>query len=253
MSDPISQPDIADRQLLVNAPRVGTWTEIGQAEVTYTIFGKAKVRIIRKNDKARRTRMLLVALAGAILAVAAWQGWVATRQTEPVQAGPELSQTATVPVQAAPATQPENIAPVQSAVEPRPITVPAAAMSKPAINQKPAIPQQQPAALVADEQAVAKPAPARRPKAATQGEAVAAESGTPKAPAEKTSLSRATPPSQPAVPAVATPPSVKTVERPAASNAAAASPTVPSTKEAAPTVSPAGERQPATPVNMQSK
>ncbi len=249
MSDPISQPDIADRQLLaINAPRVGTWTEIGEAEVTYTIFGKAKVRIIRKNDKARRTRILLVALAGSILAVAAWR-WVATQQTEPVQASPEAPQAVTAPVQVAPVTQPENIAPVQTAVETQPVTMPA-----PAISQKPAVAQQQSAGLAADEQAVAKPAPARRPKAAaTQGEGVSAESGTPKAPAEKTSLSRATPPSQPAVPAVATPPSVKTVERPAASSAAAASPTVPSTKEAAPAVSPVGEKQPEPPVNMQSK
>ncbi len=248
MSDP-SQPDIADRQLLaINAPRVGTWTEIGEAEVAYTIFGKAKVRIIRKNDKARRTRMLLlVALAGSILAVAAWR-WVASQQTEPVPASPDAPQAVIAPVQVAPVTQPENVVPVQTAVETQPATI-----SKPAINQKPAVRQQQPG-LVADEQAVAKPAPARRQKAAvTQGEEGAADSGTPKAPAEKTSLSRATPPSQPALPAVATPPSAKTVERPAAGNAATASPAVPSTKEAAPAVPPAGERQPATPVNMQSK
>ncbi len=52
MSHEINQLDIPDRQLQASTAqsKASTWTDIGEAQITYTIFGKAKVRIIRKHD-----------------------------------------------------------------------------------------------------------------------------------------------------------------------------------------------------------
>jgi len=60
MSHEINQLDIPDRQLQASTAqsKASTWTDIGEAQITYTIFGKAKVRIIRKHDNARRTFLL---------------------------------------------------------------------------------------------------------------------------------------------------------------------------------------------------
>jgi hypothetical protein len=64
-----SQLDSVDRQkLLQDTPhQESEWTEIGRAEVTLTLFGKAKVHVIRKHDSARRAWMI----AGISLAVIA--------------------------------------------------------------------------------------------------------------------------------------------------------------------------------------
>jgi hypothetical protein len=83
MSHEISQLDIADRQLLPKQ-KVNIWTEIGEAEITYTIFGKAKVRIIHEHDKLRRN-ILLSTLGIALLSAIFWQGWVAFQQREAEQ------------------------------------------------------------------------------------------------------------------------------------------------------------------------
>ena len=52
----ISQYDIPDRQLLAAKAQssVGRRKDIGEAVITHTIFGKARVRIIREQDKIRR-------------------------------------------------------------------------------------------------------------------------------------------------------------------------------------------------------
>lgn len=63
------------------------WTDIGEARVTHTIFGGAKVRITRKRDKVRRALLLAVVSASAALA-AIQQGWISIQQAE-------LQQTAT--------------------------------------------------------------------------------------------------------------------------------------------------------------
>jgi hypothetical protein len=69
------QHDISDRQLMnANSQiKASEWTEIGQAEVVHTIFGKAKVRIIRKHDKMRRALYWLA--LGVMLAIT-WEGWI---------------------------------------------------------------------------------------------------------------------------------------------------------------------------------
>ena len=69
------QHDISDRQLMNGNSQIkaSEWTEIGQAEVVHTMFGRAKVRIIRKHDKMRRALYWLA--LGVMLAIA-WEGWV---------------------------------------------------------------------------------------------------------------------------------------------------------------------------------
>lgn len=72
-------------------PRVSMSREIGEAQIVHTIFGKAKVRIIRKHDKMRRALWWAgVAGAAAIAAVAWQQGWFAPQQTEPQQSADAL-------------------------------------------------------------------------------------------------------------------------------------------------------------------
>jgi hypothetical protein len=105
----ISQFDISDRQLLaVNAqPRAGMRSDIGEAKITRTIFGKAKVSVIREQDKKRRA-WLLTALVVMALATAAWQWWVISQEVEPLEPPPlPLSQRIRV---SAPVFQPEEAA-----------------------------------------------------------------------------------------------------------------------------------------------
>jgi cytoskeletal protein RodZ len=84
MSHETGQLDSVDRQLLETGapPKASEWTEIGEAEIVYTIFGKAKVRIIRKHDKMRSGLFLLVML---VIVVVAWQGWVLYERSESMQ------------------------------------------------------------------------------------------------------------------------------------------------------------------------
>lgn len=86
MSHDNSQLDISDRQLLPPAsPSV--WTEIGEAEITHNIFGRARVRIIRKHDNARRALWLVAIVA---IAAIAWQGWIAFRPVDSSQSADSL-------------------------------------------------------------------------------------------------------------------------------------------------------------------
>lgn len=84
MTQENEQPDIPDRQLLrTNAgPRMSYSREIGEATITHTIFGKAKVRIVRRYDSVRRV-LWLAAMVG--VAAVAWQVW---RLSQPVEAMP---------------------------------------------------------------------------------------------------------------------------------------------------------------------
>jgi hypothetical protein len=79
MSQVIGQLNISERQMLMNTPpKVSDWTEIGTAEITHTIFGRAKVRIIRKHGKVNSS-LLLMTLAA--IAVVAWLGWFVFQRT----------------------------------------------------------------------------------------------------------------------------------------------------------------------------
>ncbi len=84
-----SQLDSVDRQkLLQDTPhQEGEWTQIGKAEVTLTIFGKAKVHVIRKHDSARRAWMIAgisLAVIAALVAAYMLGGEDAPAPVEPV-------------------------------------------------------------------------------------------------------------------------------------------------------------------------
>jgi hypothetical protein len=109
MAYEISQFDLADRQLLTGSARPATrmCTEIGNAQVTQSIFGTARVRIICAHDRIRRVRMLSALLAITI-AIAIWQ---LTEYGEQLFAPPPAeSVNATVQV-SPPAFMPEYIPP----------------------------------------------------------------------------------------------------------------------------------------------
>ncbi len=83
MSHDTGQLDISDRLTMASniQPKASEWTEIGQAEVIHTIFGNAKVRIVRKHDKFRRIFFLLATMA---IVVVFWESWVLIQQYAPV-------------------------------------------------------------------------------------------------------------------------------------------------------------------------
>ena len=77
MKQEIGQLDIPNGQLLDTGgqSKVSYSREIGEAQIVHTIFGKAKVRIVRKHDGFRRA-LWWMALAAVVLEVATWQGWL---------------------------------------------------------------------------------------------------------------------------------------------------------------------------------
>lgn len=106
MRHEISQLDIPHRQLLASNAQPIVWTEIGEAQITHTIFGRAKVRIIRKNDNYRRG-VWLTGMVAAAIAAAAWQGLFTSQPSESLQSA-DLPPPVSVREQ--PAFQFENIA-----------------------------------------------------------------------------------------------------------------------------------------------
>ena len=136
MNHEISQLDIPDRQLLASNTRPNIWTEIGEAQITHTIFGRAKVRIIRKNDN--RHRIFWVAgIAVLAIAAAAWQGLFTSQQPEEVQSSDQPAVGAKEPVRA-PAIQSEKIASPEAPPEAmKELSAPIQAeIDKPAIPEK---------------------------------------------------------------------------------------------------------------------
>jgi FtsZ-interacting cell division protein ZipA len=81
MNNETGQLDIADRLMIATDAQAkpSEWTEIGQAEIIHTIFGKAKVRVIRKNQKIRR---IFIILATVALLALVWEGWILFKQYE---------------------------------------------------------------------------------------------------------------------------------------------------------------------------
>lgn len=81
--------EIPDRRLLADdaKPKVVRPTDIGEAKVIRTIFGASKIRLIRKQDKVRRTG-LLATLAASVMVAAGWQWWVALQQAERLASHP---------------------------------------------------------------------------------------------------------------------------------------------------------------------
>jgi len=94
----ISQFDISSRQLITgqNSRQAGDYTDIGEAQVVSTLFGNAKVRIIRKQKNSSRPWWVLAILVFASgIGVAVWLEF-SQPQTEPLQdMAPSASKNAT--------------------------------------------------------------------------------------------------------------------------------------------------------------
>jgi cytoskeletal protein RodZ len=105
----ISQFDIQDRQLMASdlQPKTAKASDIGEAKVTRTFFGRARVRVIRAQDRKRRT-WLLAALLVMAAAAAAWQGWVIVQRVENEPPPVPLSERISV---SPPVFRPAHIAP----------------------------------------------------------------------------------------------------------------------------------------------
>lgn len=252
MSYEIDMPDIQLPSTDAK-PRAGTWTEIGKAEITHTIFGKAKVRIIREHDRTRRAR-LLAALMLTALAAAAWLGWIASQQTEPQQSAAPLPPVSAKVQESAPAFQPENVASpaMQTIAESKPITPPLTEVNKPAIAQKE---PHQSQGSKGDEQITVKPVKSPALKTSKpQMETPATDNNATKNQTDKPLPPKLPSPNQPVATAVAIPPATKQVAQPPASSPVAVHPlAVPLVKEGNTTQSPAGNIQPTDPVNSPGK
>ena len=123
----ISQFDIQDRELHAGDPQPKTVkaSDIGEAKVTRTFFGRARVRVIRAQDRKRRAWLLTVLLV-IVAAAAAWQGWVIVQRVENEPPPVPLSERIWVsppvfrPARIAPDPQPSNRRPeslIQSEID----------------------------------------------------------------------------------------------------------------------------------------
>ena len=265
MMHEISQLDIPNRQELTAnlEPRVSYSKEIGEATITHTIFGRAKVRITRKYDNLRRA--LWWALLVAVAAVA-WQAWLVFHPAEPLPSADSMSpvdeqeqETRKVP-QHVPAP-PETIA-TPAAVplaESKPVIPPATEVAKPAIIQKSA-PQPAPS-LRATGPIPAKPVVVPKPVLANQPITPVKPQSAPLAASSVSALNqpgkplpaKPVPTSQPVAPAAVLPHAALPAAHPAASSPAMAAPLASPIREASPTQAPAGVQKPAESVSAPGK
>ena len=145
MSHDIDRLDIHERQRLVDdtQPRGNVWTDIGEAQVTHTIFGKARVRIHRRQDAVRRAgRWTILGIAVTVGAV--WLAWISSQQPEITPATSPVPEAApSVPVSM---TQPEPVRAAEKLPTPvaEPRTILPAEIAKSPIAQKPPVIQKSP-------------------------------------------------------------------------------------------------------------
>jgi cytoskeletal protein RodZ len=234
-----SQFDISAIQLRESKtqPKVSFSREIGDAQIIHTIFGRAKVRIIRKNDKLNRVLLLVAAVVVTAIAAVVWQGWFASQQIEPQQNADPIPSVSAEANANTLASSPENMtAPAGSPlVKSEPITPPPTETGKPAIIQNNA--PQQAIGLKDTRPKTAKPVTIK-PKPVTV-EPLPTDKPRPLAPSRRT-----------VTPAVATPAAVQ----PAASGpAAVAPPADPSDKQDTAIKSSVDDKQLSEPINVQSK
>ena len=145
MSHDIDRLDIHERQRLVDdtQPRGSVWTDIGEAQVTHTIFGKARVRIHRRQDAVRRAWRWMI--LGVVVTVGAvWLAWISSQQPEITPATSPVPEAApSVPVSM---TQPEPVRAAEKLPTPvaEPRTILPAEIAKSPIAQKPPVIQKSP-------------------------------------------------------------------------------------------------------------
>jgi hypothetical protein len=253
-----SQFDISGIQLRESKtqPKVSFSREIGDAQIIHTIFGRAKVRIIRKNDKLNRALLLTAAVVVTAIAAVVWQGWFASQQIESQQNADPIPSVSAETNASTPASSPENVTPPAGSplVKSEPITPPPAETGKPAIIQNNA--PQQPIGLKDTRPKTAKPVTIKPkpvtveplPTDKTQTVPATANNNVLKNPADKTRPPA--PAKKPVAPAVATP----AAAQPAASSpAAVAPPADPSDKQDTAIKSTVEDKQLSDPINIQSK
>lgn len=75
MSNEVEQQAAVGRKssASVQSPGEKKWTDIGEAQIVETIFGKAKIRITHKHDGVRRAGLIGLLLAGLAMAILIWQ------------------------------------------------------------------------------------------------------------------------------------------------------------------------------------
>ena len=267
MGNEISQFDIPGRQLPAGSAQASNWSDIGEAKITRTIFGRTKVRVVRKQDKILRA-WLLGALAVTVIAIAAWQGWVALQHSKLFEVLPPLSERISV---SPPVYQSETTAPAapRSSGKGRPESVIQAEidsmLSNP--NARPPRPTSANAAEpMTAKQVTAQPLIAGKPQAAplaTNTGASTKQTGTTNQTTVTQSHPKPSAPIQPAVPAVATTsatqPASPAVSTPAATHPAAskpapvAAPAEPSSKKDTSAPASAGNNQPADPATAKTQ
>lgn len=146
-----------------------TWTDIGEAQITHTIFGKARVRITRKNDRVRRSLLFAVMTISAALA-AIQQGWISIQQTELQQSAvTKLGWSFAEPIRslAVPPVS-ASLMDATSAAKGKPVALPQPETRNAPIAQKSAPPQQpiKTPETVAAKLATPQPLSVSRPQAA---------------------------------------------------------------------------------------
>lgn len=179
MSSEIGHADITDRQLIqTGAPaRKSLSREIGEAEVVHTLFGRARVRIIRKEDGFRHNLWWIV-LAVMLTAVAVQIWLIAQHDDETVVevVMPVMQDAASAPVATeAQARDPEPAARTPAArtavvapIVPPPAATPARPPQAPVASRPPPgpVPADVRAAMPAPAPAPARPAAQPQPRSA---------------------------------------------------------------------------------------
>lgn len=117
----LDQPLVSD-----TPPRAGVWTDIGEAEVSNTLFGTATVRIHRRRDALRSAYLWTLAML-LLVVVAVWTVRDMARQPEIIEVvPPALPLASSAPaVSTVPPAMPRfgsPIAPVQDEPAERDIT-----------------------------------------------------------------------------------------------------------------------------------
>lgn len=264
MSHEISQLEISGIQLRDSKtqPKVSHSREIGEAQIIHTIFGKAKVRIIRKHDSYWRTLWLALAFIVSATSTYFLQTWYATRQAETVRAAAVV--TPPLPVAAAESVSPPGVqnevasaalpAGVAATATPAPVAVtspaivqkavppPQTAMTTPALaTPKPAVVAPKPVAIQPKAVPVVQSAVAGLPQTPSVGAAVA----VPKPQALPPTAAKPLPPKQPLLPAATATVVAKT-------GAAASSPAVtaaPAAQDKQDAAAPIADKQLSSPVS----
>jgi len=251
MGHEISQFDIPDRQLLAGKaqPRSDMRMDIGEAKITRTIFGRAKVRVIREQDKKRRAWLLTV-LALMAIAAAVWQGWIAFQQMQ--SAAPPLSLNERIRV-SPPAFQPEAIPETPPSVRDRQRTQTQIVIDSMTTRREPAPKPplgSKPSGQLAEKSVTGEPLAAKPLTAKPQTAPLATNNSPSKNQPDLQPPPKPSAPVQFAAPAPATA-AIPVMQSPANKAAAVAPPTEPLVKE--PTAPPlaAGVNQPPEPVKAQ--